>query len=150
VRYADSPIVCTPDTEAPSWNRRAFVHTVRPRHRSPNIVVAEDETLFDRFGPGFTVVDAICGQATRSGCSTKPTSSACRSVTKLSTTRGCASCTAVSFTIARTQSYSAAAETGQASTVLAATDGGLGQLSATLTLALVSFNEFEKQFAHRL
>ena len=32
--------------------------TVRPGHRAPNVVVGEDDTLFDRFGPGFTLVDA--------------------------------------------------------------------------------------------
>ena len=61
VRLDDSPIVCAPHTEAPPWNRRTFVPTVRPGHRAPNIVVSEDETLFDRFGPGFTLVDAIGG-----------------------------------------------------------------------------------------
>jgi 2-polyprenyl-6-methoxyphenol hydroxylase-like FAD-dependent oxidoreductase len=59
VRYDDSPVVCTPKTEAPPWNRRTFVPTVRPGHRAPNVVVSDDETLFDRFGPGFTLVDAI-------------------------------------------------------------------------------------------
>ena len=61
VRYDDSPVVCTPKTEAPPWNRRTFVPTVRAGHRAPNVVVSEDETLFDRFGPGFTLVDAVSG-----------------------------------------------------------------------------------------
>jgi 2-polyprenyl-6-methoxyphenol hydroxylase-like FAD-dependent oxidoreductase len=61
VRYDDSPIVCTPDTEAPPWDRRAFAPTVRPGHRAPNVVVADGETLFDQFGPGYTLVDAIGG-----------------------------------------------------------------------------------------
>ena len=59
VRYGDSPIVCAVGGDAPPWDRRSFVPTVRPGHRAPNIVVAEEETLFDRFGPGFTLVDAI-------------------------------------------------------------------------------------------
>jgi hypothetical protein len=59
VRYDDSPIVCAPQTEAPPWNRRTFVPTVRPGHRASNVVVSDNETLFDRFGPGFTLVDAI-------------------------------------------------------------------------------------------
>jgi 2-polyprenyl-6-methoxyphenol hydroxylase-like FAD-dependent oxidoreductase len=61
VRYDDSPIVCGPDEEAPPWDRRTFAPTARPGHRAPNVVVAEDETLFDRFGPGYTLVDAIGG-----------------------------------------------------------------------------------------
>ena len=58
VRYDDSPVVCTPATYAPPWNRRTFVPTVRAGHRAPNIVVKDDRTLFDDFGPGFTLVDA--------------------------------------------------------------------------------------------
>jgi 2-polyprenyl-6-methoxyphenol hydroxylase-like FAD-dependent oxidoreductase len=61
VRYDNSPIVCTPDTEAPPWNRRTFLPTVRPGHRAPNVVVDDGETLFDQFGPGYTLVDAIGG-----------------------------------------------------------------------------------------
>jgi hypothetical protein len=34
------------------------VPTVRAGHRAPNIVVGADRTLFDDFGPGFTLVDA--------------------------------------------------------------------------------------------
>jgi len=33
VRYGDSPIVCATDGEAPLWDRRTFVPTVRPGHR---------------------------------------------------------------------------------------------------------------------
>ena len=58
VRYEDSPIVCDPDTSAPHWDRRGFAPTVRAGHRAPNIVVGPDHTLFDNFGPGFTLVDA--------------------------------------------------------------------------------------------
>jgi hypothetical protein len=35
------------------------VPTVRPGHRAPNIVLGEQDTLFDQFGPGFTLVDAL-------------------------------------------------------------------------------------------
>jgi 2-polyprenyl-6-methoxyphenol hydroxylase-like FAD-dependent oxidoreductase len=61
VRYDDSPIVCDPDEEAPGWDRRTFVPTARPGHRAPNVVVSEDETLFDQFGGGYTLVDAVEG-----------------------------------------------------------------------------------------
>jgi 2-polyprenyl-6-methoxyphenol hydroxylase-like FAD-dependent oxidoreductase len=59
VRYDDSPIVCRPHTEAPPWDRGTFMPSVRPGHRAINVVVAEGETLFDQFGPGYTLVDAI-------------------------------------------------------------------------------------------
>jgi 2-polyprenyl-6-methoxyphenol hydroxylase-like FAD-dependent oxidoreductase len=61
VRYDESPIVCSMDAEPPPWDRRTFVPTVRPGHRAPNIVVAKGETLFDQFGPGYTLVEAIGG-----------------------------------------------------------------------------------------
>jgi 2-polyprenyl-6-methoxyphenol hydroxylase-like FAD-dependent oxidoreductase len=63
VRYDDSPIVCTPDTDEPPWDRRTFTPTVRAGHRAPNVVIGDDETLFDRFGPGFTLVDAVGGSS---------------------------------------------------------------------------------------
>ena len=59
VRYDDSPVVVSDGSAAPHWDRRTFVPTVRPGHRAPNIVVGEDDTLFDRFGSGFTLVDAL-------------------------------------------------------------------------------------------
>jgi FAD-dependent monooxygenase len=58
IRYDDSPVVCAPDTEAPPWHPRSYVPTVRAGHRAPNVVVGTDRTLFDDFGPGFTLVDA--------------------------------------------------------------------------------------------
>ena len=61
VRYDDSPIVCAAHGDAPPWDRHTFAATVRAGHRAPNAVIADDETLFDRFGPGFTVVDAMGG-----------------------------------------------------------------------------------------
>jgi 2-polyprenyl-6-methoxyphenol hydroxylase-like FAD-dependent oxidoreductase len=59
VRYDDSPVVVPDGSTAPPWDRRTFVPTVRPGHRAPNIAPGEGATLFDRFGPGFTLVDAL-------------------------------------------------------------------------------------------
>jgi 2-polyprenyl-6-methoxyphenol hydroxylase-like FAD-dependent oxidoreductase len=64
VRYDDSPIVCTPDGNAPRWDRHTFAPTVRAGHRAPNVVLGDDddaETLFDKFGPDYTLVDAVGG-----------------------------------------------------------------------------------------
>jgi hypothetical protein len=59
VRYDNSPVVVPDGSTAPPWDRRTFVPTVRPGHRAPNIVLREQDTLFDQFGPGFTLVDAL-------------------------------------------------------------------------------------------
>jgi FAD-dependent monooxygenase len=59
VRYDNSPVVVCDGGTAPLWERRTFVPTVRPGHRAPNIVLGEQDTLFDQFGPGFTLVDAL-------------------------------------------------------------------------------------------
>jgi 2-polyprenyl-6-methoxyphenol hydroxylase-like FAD-dependent oxidoreductase len=59
VRYDASPVVVPDGSAAPSWDRKTFVPTVRPGHRAPNPVVGEQGTLFDHFGRGFTLVDAL-------------------------------------------------------------------------------------------
>jgi 2-polyprenyl-6-methoxyphenol hydroxylase-like FAD-dependent oxidoreductase len=59
VRYDDSPVVVADGSATPPWDRRTFVPTVRPGHRAPNIALGEQDTLFDRFGPEFTLVDAL-------------------------------------------------------------------------------------------
>jgi FAD binding domain len=59
VRYDNSPVVVSDGSAAPPWDRRAFVPTVRPGHRAPNVMLGEQDTLFDQFGPGFTLVDAL-------------------------------------------------------------------------------------------
>jgi 2-polyprenyl-6-methoxyphenol hydroxylase-like FAD-dependent oxidoreductase len=67
VRYDGSPAVVSDGSSAPTWDRRTFVPTVRPGHRAPNAVLGERNTLFDQFGPGFTLVDALDddGQSSR-------------------------------------------------------------------------------------
>ena len=59
VRYDTSPVVVPDGSPAPPWDPRHFVPTLRPGHRAPNIVLGEQDTLFDRFGPAFTLVDAL-------------------------------------------------------------------------------------------
>jgi 2-polyprenyl-6-methoxyphenol hydroxylase-like FAD-dependent oxidoreductase len=67
VRYDDSPVVVPDGSATPPWDRRTFVPTVRPGHRAPNVALGERDTLFDRFGPEFTLVDALDdnGQSSR-------------------------------------------------------------------------------------
>ncbi|MBV6762308.1 FAD-dependent monooxygenase [Rhodococcus opacus] len=59
IRLETSPVIVPDGSTAPPWDRRHFVPTVRPGHRAPNVVLSEQETLFDQFGPGFTLVDAV-------------------------------------------------------------------------------------------
>jgi FAD-dependent monooxygenase len=59
VRYDTSPVVVPDGSASPPWDRRTFVPTVRPGHRAPNVALGEQDTLFDRFGPEFTLVDAL-------------------------------------------------------------------------------------------
>jgi 2-polyprenyl-6-methoxyphenol hydroxylase-like FAD-dependent oxidoreductase len=59
VRYDNSPVVVPDGSSSPAWERRHFFPTVRAGHRAPNIVLGAHETLFDRFGLGFTLVDAL-------------------------------------------------------------------------------------------
>jgi 2-polyprenyl-6-methoxyphenol hydroxylase-like FAD-dependent oxidoreductase len=59
VRYDGSPVVVADGSATPPWDRRTFVPTVRPGHRAPNIALGKHDTLFDQFGPGFTLVDAL-------------------------------------------------------------------------------------------
>jgi len=59
VRYDKSPVVVPDGSTAPPSDRRTFVPTVRPGHRAPNVLLGDQETLFDQFGPGFTLVDAL-------------------------------------------------------------------------------------------
>lgn len=46
-------------------NRCTFTRIVRAGHRASNLVIAEDATVFDRFGPALTLVDAVGGSAHR-------------------------------------------------------------------------------------
>jgi FAD-dependent monooxygenase len=59
VRYDGSPVVVADGSATPPWDRRTFVPTVRPGHHAPNIALGKHDTLFDQFGPGFTLVDAL-------------------------------------------------------------------------------------------
>lgn len=76
VRYDDSPVVVGDGGAAPPWHRRSFAPTTRAGHHAPNVVLAEGDSLFDRFGPAYTLVDAggeagaaetIAGEAARMG-----------------------------------------------------------------------------------
>lgn len=56
-RYADSPVVCPEDGPQPPWRWRSITPTTRPGSRVPSVFLADGSALFDRLGPGFTLVD---------------------------------------------------------------------------------------------
>lgn len=65
VRYDASPVVADNDAEAPPWSRRTHQPATRAGHRAPNVVLDDGSTLYDRFGPEFTLVDATDGDTAR-------------------------------------------------------------------------------------
>ena len=62
-RYAASPVVWHEPAEAPSWQWGRIVPTTWPGGRAPAVRLADGSQLFDRFGPGFTLVD-LSGRGT--------------------------------------------------------------------------------------
>lgn len=56
-RYADSPIVCHEEGDAPPYEWEEYVPTTWPGGRPPNIFLNSGEPIFDRFGRGFTLLD---------------------------------------------------------------------------------------------
>jgi len=62
-RYGDSPVICHDPAEAPSWQWGRIVPTTWPGGRAPAVRLADGSQLFDRFGPGFTLVD-LSGRGT--------------------------------------------------------------------------------------
>jgi FAD-dependent monooxygenase len=66
VRYDTSPVVLSPDEDAPAWDRRTFAPAIRAGHRAPNVTLDDGTPLFDRFGRWFTLVDAT-GDDTAAG-----------------------------------------------------------------------------------
>lgn len=58
-RYDDSPIVCPEDSPAPPWSPWAYTPTTRPGSRPPSLLLDDGKPIYDRFGPGFTLVDFV-------------------------------------------------------------------------------------------
>jgi hypothetical protein len=56
-RYTGSPIVCHEPGEEPPWRPGVYLPTTWPGGRAPSLRLATGETMYDRFGPGFTLVD---------------------------------------------------------------------------------------------
>jgi hypothetical protein len=60
-RYASSPVIVDDGSEAPAWDRTAYVPLAKPGHRAPHAVLDNGEPLLDRLGNGFTLLDCRGG-----------------------------------------------------------------------------------------
>jgi 2-polyprenyl-6-methoxyphenol hydroxylase-like FAD-dependent oxidoreductase len=56
-RYENSAVICGADAPAPTWEWGKISSDIWPGGRAPAVRLADGDQLFDRFGPGFTVVD---------------------------------------------------------------------------------------------
>jgi hypothetical protein len=56
-RYVDSPVICSDPDPPPTFHWRRITPTTWPGARAPAVRLADNSQLFDRLGPGFTLVD---------------------------------------------------------------------------------------------
>jgi 2-polyprenyl-6-methoxyphenol hydroxylase-like FAD-dependent oxidoreductase len=57
-RYAESPVIVGDGSEAPANDFINYVPTSRPGHLAPHAWLHDGSSLYDHFGPGFTLVDS--------------------------------------------------------------------------------------------
>ncbi|WP_169806882.1 FAD-dependent monooxygenase [Actinomadura macra] len=55
-RYENSPVIAYDGPPAPPLEITRYVPTSRPGHRAPHAWLADGSSLFDHFGPGFTLL----------------------------------------------------------------------------------------------
>jgi hypothetical protein len=55
-RYEGSPIIVPDGTPEPPDDARKYVPVARPGHRAPHVWLDDGQALFDRLGPGFTLL----------------------------------------------------------------------------------------------
>lgn len=55
-RYDGSPVICGESGEAPNWSAEAYTPSTWPGARPPSVFLEDGTALFDRFGPGFTLL----------------------------------------------------------------------------------------------
>ena len=54
--YADSPIICFDDEEAPAYTMGSFTPSTVPGCRVPHAWLPDGSSLYDHFGPGYTLL----------------------------------------------------------------------------------------------
>ena len=60
-RYTNSHVIVDDGSSAPAWQVTNYVPLAKPGHRLPHAWLADDVSLYDRLGPGLTLLD--CGAA---------------------------------------------------------------------------------------
>ena len=58
-RYTDSGVIVDDGSAAPAWEVTAYTPVAKPGHRLPHAWLADEVSVYDRLGPGFTLLD--CG-----------------------------------------------------------------------------------------
>lgn len=56
-RYTSSPVVVDDGSDAPEWDVTAYAPVAKPGHRAPHAWLGDDLALYDRLGPGLTLLD---------------------------------------------------------------------------------------------
>lgn len=56
-RYAASPVICHENDDEPEWRWDRITPAVWPGLRVPSVRLTDGTQLFDRLGPGFTLID---------------------------------------------------------------------------------------------
>ena len=56
-RYTDSPVIVDDGSHAPPWDVTIYSPLAKPGHRLPHAWLADGVSLYDRLGPGLTLLD---------------------------------------------------------------------------------------------
>ncbi len=62
-RYKSSSVIVDDGSDAPAWDKTAYVPSAKPGHRLPHAWLAEGVSLYDRLGAGLTLLDCGAAQA---------------------------------------------------------------------------------------
>ena len=60
-RYTSSSVIVDDGSDAPAWEGTSYLPLAKPGHRLPHAWLADGVSLYDRLGPGLTLLD--CGAA---------------------------------------------------------------------------------------
>ena len=55
-RYDDSPVICVEEGAAPPWSAETYAPSTWPGVRPPSVFLEDGTPIYDRFGPGFTLL----------------------------------------------------------------------------------------------
>lgn len=66
-RYEGSDIVVADSTPEPADDPRRYLPVARPGHRAPHVWLDDGDALYDRFGPGFNLLQLRAGPGAEAG-----------------------------------------------------------------------------------